>query len=293
MATENYFEVTSDEEFTRIHQSGNDKPVVIDFHATWCQPCKRIAPKFKQLSTTYPQVLFIKVDVDQCTETAASYGVSSMPTFKFELRGRIIDTMSGADPTALATKTESLVNSAGSQTPMKSEVPGAPGMVDLEQFIVQKNCLNENEDHPFKWVFEDNKDLYLESDCDAEILMSMTFNQSVKLHSIKCQGPDTGHAPKTVKIFINQPNLMDFDAGRDNTPVQQLQLSKDDVVEGNIIPLKFVKFQSVNNVTLFFSDNQSDEEVTQIQRIVIYGKTISTTNMEEFKRISGKKGESH
>ena len=42
--------------------------------------------------------------------------------------------------------------------------------IDLEQFIVEKNCLNEDEDHPLKWVFEENKDLYLQSDCDPEVI---------------------------------------------------------------------------------------------------------------------------
>jgi len=41
--------------------------------------------------------------------------------------------------------------------------------MDLDQFIVDRNCLNENEDHPLKWAFEENKDLYLESDCDSEV----------------------------------------------------------------------------------------------------------------------------
>lgn len=41
--------------------------------------------------------------------------------------------------------------------------------MDLEQYMIEKNCLNESEDHPFKYVFEENKDLYLESDCDAEV----------------------------------------------------------------------------------------------------------------------------
>uniref|UniRef100_H2ZHR8 Thioredoxin-like protein 1 n=1 Tax=Ciona savignyi TaxID=51511 RepID=H2ZHR8_CIOSA len=290
MAPENLIEVSDDEEFSAVLATAGDKPVVIDFHATWCNPCKRIAPKFKELATQYPNILFIKVDVDQCSETARHYQVSSMPTFKFEHRGRLIDTISGADPVQLMNKVAQLSATAGQQEDKTSEVPG---MVDLEQFIIEKNCLNENEDHPFKWVFEENKDLYLESDCDPELLLSLTFNQVVKLHSIKCQGPADGAAPKTIKIFINQPNLMDFDSARDNSPVQMLELSKDDVVDGKVVPLKFVKFQTVNNVTLFFPDNQDDEETTKIQRIILYGKTVSTTNMEEFKRISGKKGESH
>lgn len=64
-------------------------------------------------------------------------------------------------------------------------------------------------------------------------------------------------------------------------------------LEGNPIPLKFVKFQSVQNIQLFIKDNQSGGEVTQIDHLAFYGSPISTTNMGEFKRVAGKKGESH
>lgn len=48
-----------------------------------CGPCQRIAPFFEELSRRYPRAVFLKVDVDQCPETAASNGVTAMPTFIF------------------------------------------------------------------------------------------------------------------------------------------------------------------------------------------------------------------
>ena len=47
--------------------------------------------------------------------------------------------------------------------------------VDLEQYITEKNCLNEDEDHPIKYVFEENKSLYLQSDCDPEVIARVRF----------------------------------------------------------------------------------------------------------------------
>ena len=57
-----------------------DKPCVIDFYATWCGPCKRLAPIMDELSETYKgKINFYKVDVDQNRELAAAFGISSIP----------------------------------------------------------------------------------------------------------------------------------------------------------------------------------------------------------------------
>nr|CAB3267399.1 thioredoxin-like protein 1 [Phallusia mammillata] len=285
--------IESDDDFTVKRRECGERLIVIDFHALWCGPCKMIAPKFNQLSLQYPDVAFLKVDVDKCEDTARQYQVTAMPTFKFEHQGKILATFSGADGTKLESKIRELSETVTSLHNAKGDPAIAPGMMDLEQFIIEKDCLNESDDHPFKYVFEENKDLYLESDCDPELLMSYTFNQVIRLHSIKLQGPSNGHAPKTMKLFINQPTTMDFDGARDGSPLQEISLTPEDVSEGKVIKLKFVKLQTVNNLTLFIPDNQGGEETTIIERIVLYGKTVSTTNMDDFKRVSGKKGESH
>lgn len=69
-----------------------------------CGPCQRIAPVFQQLSTKYPNAVFLKVDVDKCAETAASQNVSSMPTFIFYRNRSKIDMCQGANPSALEAK---------------------------------------------------------------------------------------------------------------------------------------------------------------------------------------------
>jgi thioredoxin 1 len=77
--------------------------VVIDFTATWCGPCQMIAPIFKELSNTYDDVVFLKVDVDANPETAANYKVSAMPTFIFIKGGVVVERVMGADPNKLRT----------------------------------------------------------------------------------------------------------------------------------------------------------------------------------------------
>ena len=64
-------------------------------------------------------------------------------------------------------------------------------------------------------------------------------------------------------------------------------------LDGSLITLKFVKFQNVQNLQFFFKDNQAGEETTQIDHLVVIGTPLATTNMNDFKRVSGKKGEAH
>jgi len=64
-------------------------------------------------------------------------------------------------------------------------------------------------------------------------------------------------------------------------------------LESGIVNLRFVKFQNIQNIQLFIKDNQSNSEVTQIDYLGFIGAPISTTKMDDFKRVAGKKGESH
>lgn len=56
-----------------------DKPVVCDFFANWCTPCKMLAPVLEEASTKYGDAVFVKVDVDENAELAARYGIMSIP----------------------------------------------------------------------------------------------------------------------------------------------------------------------------------------------------------------------
>ena len=77
--------VANDAEFDQILKDAGDKAVIVDFTASWCGPCQMIGPKFAALAEEHSNnenVIFIKVDVDECEETAAKCKIEAMPTFK-------------------------------------------------------------------------------------------------------------------------------------------------------------------------------------------------------------------
>ncbi|CDQ90868.1 unnamed protein product, partial [Oncorhynchus mykiss] len=100
-------------------------------------------------------------------------------------------------------------------------------------------------------------------------------------------------APKCVKIFINLPRSMDFDDAERSEATQTLDLAEEDFKDDGLIPLRYVKFQNVQSVTMFVKNNQGDEETTKINYLTFIGTPVQATNMNDFKRVVGKKGESH
>jgi thioredoxin 1 len=77
----------------------SEQPAIVDFWASWCGPCKMIAPIFEELSTTYTgKVKFVKVNVDENPKTPANYGVRGIPTLIMFKGGKVVDQVVGAVP---------------------------------------------------------------------------------------------------------------------------------------------------------------------------------------------------
>ncbi|KAJ1217972.1 hypothetical protein NDU88_005559 [Pleurodeles waltl] len=95
-------------EFDDILARSHSKLVVIDFTATWCGPCRRIAPVFDKFSTEYRGVVFLKVDVDDNPVLAQRYRIEAMPTFIFIKDFKKVASVRGADEAAIRSKLRSL-----------------------------------------------------------------------------------------------------------------------------------------------------------------------------------------
>nr|ACA60746.1 thioredoxin 1 [Penaeus vannamei] len=91
------YQVKDQEDSTKQLNEAGNKLVVIDFYATWCGPCKMIAPKLEELSQSMSDVVFLKVDVDECEDIAQDNQIACMPTFLFMKNGQKLDSLSGAN----------------------------------------------------------------------------------------------------------------------------------------------------------------------------------------------------
>ena len=84
--------IVNEQEFNELKNNGN---LVDDFFADWCGPCKMLGPIMEKVAEEYPDVTFVKVNVDDEQDLAVSYGVMSIPSVFFLKDGEVVDQFLG------------------------------------------------------------------------------------------------------------------------------------------------------------------------------------------------------
>jgi thiol-disulfide isomerase/thioredoxin len=274
-------ECNNDAQFEDVLRSNHGKLVIADFFATWCGPCKKIAPQFKEASKCKPSVTFVSVDIDKCKETAMKHNVKAVPT---------LIAFVGQTRMDVCSNTGALLDWISKwERNTTSEESAVPGQIDLLPFISvsSSEILNDVDSEAFRLMFSSPDNNHkLVSDCDEQLIINFVFNRPVKIHSIAIKGPGN-EAPKTVKLFANVPVTLDFDRAQNSEGIQTIDCS-----EGELHQLRYVKFQNVQNLQLFIADNIGGDDRTVVSSIKFYGQPVEQlTNMEDFKRVAGKAGE--
>ena len=90
--------VVTNENFEAVKNS--DKPVLLDFYADWCGPCRMVAPLVEQIANECPQYTVAKINVDNCPEISQQFGVMSIPTLVVLKGGEEVKRAVGSRPKA-------------------------------------------------------------------------------------------------------------------------------------------------------------------------------------------------
>ncbi|XP_053211241.1 thioredoxin-like [Panonychus citri] len=101
--------VHDDSDFKLKLENAGINLVVVEFTGAWCNPCLKMSPVFKQLSNKYTRAVFLKVNVDQCQETAINQDIVVLPAFGFYRDETRLTLFTGANAEALEAKIKELI----------------------------------------------------------------------------------------------------------------------------------------------------------------------------------------
>ena len=135
---------------------------------------------------------------------------------------------------------------------------------------------------PLQADTRENGALFLESDADEELLITIKFMQAVKIAQLRVVAAidSLDNAPTKVKLFVNKVGL-DFDSAKSDNATQEISLSKEELRSpGKPVSTHFVKFQNVQELGIFVPGNHGDEEQTRIATLAIVGELVAQTGMK-------------
>jgi hypothetical protein len=141
---------------------------------------------------------------------------------------------------------------------------------------------------------------WVESDTDEQLMLYIPFQSTLKVHSLQItslptEGEDESPMrPKTVSLYTNRSHVLGFDEAEDIPAVQTVEIKEEDwdAKTGTAnVPLRFVKFQNVTSLVLFFVDGDGDSEKLRVDRIRIVGDAGEKRSMGKLEKIGDEPGE--
>ncbi|KAJ5500035.1 Thioredoxin [Penicillium expansum] len=319
-------EISSKQQFSSLLTSS--RLVVADFHADWCGPCKAIAPAYNALAAQLSRpnhITFTKINVDHQQELAQAYGVTAMPTFIVFKNGRVNQTVKGAN----SAKLNQVVQKLASEASQSDDAAGAgeesssgelwvggtvaKGYSDITDQVDVKGLelLNRDTDtaEP-RALFNTSKPSGLagkgkgkaagqadwtESDTDEQLMLSTRF-RLLPLPPADADADDdeTPMRPRNLHIYKNTSHVLGFDEADGIPPVQKVEIQPGDwnAKTGTAtVALRFVNFQNVTSLVVFFVDGDGDSEKLRVDRIRVIGEAGANRSMGKLEKIGDEPGE--
>ena len=146
---------------------------------------------------------------------------------------------------------------------------------------------------------------WVESDTDEQLMLYIPFNSTLKVHSLhitslppkESEDDDDDELPmrpKTIRLYTNRATILGFEEAEDIDPVQTVTIAPEDwdSKTGTAkVELRFVKFQKVNSMVVFFVDGDGDDEKIRIDRLRIVGEAGQAREMGKLEKIGDEAGE--
>lgn len=254
-----------------------------------------------------------------------------MPTFIVFEKGRPVSTVRGADPRKLNEVVQRLASEASKEGSSDDEPSGSSdnwigasiprGYSDITSDIDPKGQELLNRDSEFglpRVLFEPSKPSslnadgkgkakasgsspdWVESDTDEQLMLYIPFQSTAKIHTIHVTSlpsedeEEVPMRPKTIRLYTNRSQVLGFDEAEDIPSVQTVTINPEDwdAKTGTAkIELRFVKFQSVTSMVMFFVDGDGDEEKLRVDRIRIIGEAGEKRDMGKLEKIGDETGE--
>ena len=317
--------ITSPQHFTEILSSS--RIVVADFWATWCGPCKAIAPIYDQLATQLSRpgkITFTKVDTDAQKEIAQSYNISAIPTFIIFKVGREIKRVKGPDPKALDAAIRQLAQEAEAGDAGEGSSSGGAGggwtafaaprgysdvtdqvdmlgldFLNLDGEKGEKRILFTGDKPSALSDGEGKKSDWVESDTDEQLMLFIPFQSSLKLHSLQItsippKDDEDVMRPKTLRLYTNRSTVLGFDEAEDTPATQTIEIKDGDwdAKTGTAkVELRFVKFQNISSMVVFVQDGDGEGEKVRLDRVRLFGESGEKRAMGKLEKIGDEQGE--